>query len=252
MNNIVSRTVSVRGNTDERSDDPSCKRTRRISSVRSQAWTSRSFTIFGGAEQFKLTGSIQCINSISRSLFNQRLLEALSPSIKTRFNTKLSHIDFRSNRAWGISVQVNVQPGQEAEDSRAESSKDARRINVDEVDEHGTPFDLIIGCDGGWSKVRNEMTRVERHVSDIVPLVCGLIEMSRIDFSQSYIQHAYIELHMPADPLKPGGHAMDPNHLHIWPQHKFMLIGLPNKVSRVSTPFLTFFPTFFPTRQRCR
>ena len=51
-----------------------------------------------------------------------------------------------------------------------------------------------------------------------------------IDFSQSFIPHAYIELHMPADPTKPGGFAIDPNHLHIWPRHDFMLIGLPNKV----------------------
>jgi len=53
----------------------------------------------------------------------------------------------------------------------------------------------------------------------------------RIDFSQSFIPHAYIELHMPADPKKPGGFAIDPNHLHIWPRHAFMLIALPNKVS---------------------
>lgn len=53
----------------------------------------------------------------------------------------------------------------------------------------------------------------------------------RIDFSQSFIPHAYIELHMAADPSKPGGFAMPPNHLHIWPRHKFMLIALPNKVS---------------------
>lgn len=51
-----------------------------------------------------------------------------------------------------------------------------------------------------------------------------------IDFSQSFIPHAYIELHMDADPSKPGGFAMPPNHLHIWPRHKFMLIALPNKV----------------------
>jgi kynurenine 3-monooxygenase len=36
---------------------------------------------------------------------------------------------------------------------------------------------------------------------------------------------------MEADASKPGGFAMPPNHLHIWPRHKFMLIALPNKVS---------------------
>lgn len=34
---------------------------------------------------------------------------------------------------------------------------------------------------------------------------------------------------MPPDPTKPGGFAIDPNHLHIWPRHAFMLIALPNK-----------------------
>lgn len=55
--------------------------------------------------------------------------------------------------------------------------------------------------------------------------------MFRIDFSQSFIPHAYIELHMPSNPALPGGYAMNKNHLHIWPRHAFMLIGLPNKVS---------------------
>jgi len=38
---------------------------------------------------------------------------------------------------------------------------------------------------------------------------------------------------MPPDPSKPDGFAMPPNHLHIWPRQKFMLIALPNKVSQV-------------------
>jgi kynurenine 3-monooxygenase len=29
-------------------------------------------------------------------------------------------------------------------------------------DAEGTAFDLVIGCDGSWSKVRSEMMRVER------------------------------------------------------------------------------------------
>lgn len=35
---------------------------------------------------------------------------------------------------------------------------------------------------------------------------------------------------MPPDPTKPGGFAMPPNHLHIWPRQSFMLIALPNTV----------------------
>lgn len=64
---------------------------------------------------------------------------------------------------------------------------------------------------------------LENDIAEINPL--------RLDFSQSFIPHAYIELHMPADPSKPGGYAIDKNHLHIWPRHSFMLIALPNKVS---------------------
>ena len=54
--------------------------------------------------------------------------------------------------------------------------------------------------------------------------------MTRVNFSQDFISHAYIELHMPPDSTRPGGFAMEPNHLHIWPRHSFMLIALPNKV----------------------
>jgi len=60
--------------------------------------------------------------------------------------------------------------------------------------------------------------------------------LCRMDFSQSFIPHAYIELHMPADPTKPGGFAIDKNHLHIWPRHAFMLIALPNKVCFLTIP----------------
>ncbi|OCF33318.1 kynurenine 3-monooxygenase [Kwoniella heveanensis BCC8398] len=131
----------------------------------------------------------QCINSIGRPLLNQRLVESLPDTIKLRFNTKLSRIDFDRKQAYGSSPEYK------------------------EADDIGTGFDLIIGADGSWSKVRTAMMRME----------------SRIDFSQSFIPHAYIELHMPADPTKPGGYAIDKNHLHIWPRHSFMLIGLPNK-----------------------
>ena len=96
----------------------------------------------------------QCINSISRPILNQRLLEALPDSIKTRFNTKLARVDFKKRVAWGQSTAQDVRPGQEAglqADTKAETQ-----------DSDGTPFDLIIGCDGSWSKVRSELMRVER------------------------------------------------------------------------------------------
>lgn len=59
---------------------------------------------------------------------------------------------------------------------------------------------------------------------------------SRIDFSQSFIPYTYIELHMPA--LPNGEPAIGKNYLHIWPRHSYMLIALPNQVSRVPTTLL--------------
>jgi kynurenine 3-monooxygenase len=53
-----------------------------------------------------------------------------------------------------------------------------------------------------------------------------------MNFQQEYIQHSYCELTIP--PARGGNNestfAMAPNHLHIWPRHRFMLIALPNKV----------------------
>lgn len=56
-----------------------------------------------------------------------------------------------------------------------------------------------------------------------------------MDYQQEYIPHEYMELRMPAAHGEDGGEifALDPNHLHIWPRHSFMLMGLPNKVRRL-------------------
>lgn len=54
-----------------------------------------------------------------------------------------------------------------------------------------------------------------------------------MDFQQEYIPHEYLELKIPAgtDNRNDPVFLLDPNHLHIWPRHSFMLIALPNKVS---------------------
>jgi len=53
-----------------------------------------------------------------------------------------------------------------------------------------------------------------------------------MDYSQQYISHAYLELTIPPRVNDKGEEefAMDPNHLHIWPRHSFMMIALPNRV----------------------
>ncbi len=70
-------------------------------------------------------------------------------------------------------------------------------------------FDQIIGADGAFSPVRGAMQITERY-----------------DYQQSYIEHGYKELTIPAS--KDGSFQLEKNSLHIWPRESFMLIALPN------------------------
>jgi kynurenine 3-monooxygenase len=71
--------------------------------------------------------------------------------------------------------------------------------------------DTVIATDGAGSAVRQAMMN-------------GGID--RFDFSQSWLEHGYKELHVP--PGANGEFQLDKNALHIWPRHKFMMIALPN------------------------
>ncbi|PCH38088.1 FAD/NAD(P)-binding domain-containing protein [Wolfiporia cocos MD-104 SS10] len=134
----------------------------------------------------------QCINSIGRSFLNEDLLtEALRiPNIRVFFRHKVSSIDF-----------------------------DGRIMSIHDLDAEKdieVLFDFCVGSDGSYSIVRRQLMRVVR-----------------MDYQQEYIPHDYLELKMPAGPaVDIGGdptYLLDPNHLHIWPRHTFMLIALPNK-----------------------
>ncbi|MFN8776178.1 MAG: FAD-dependent oxidoreductase [Flavobacteriales bacterium] len=83
-------------------------------------------------------------------------------------------------------------------------------------------FDRIFGTDGAFSAVRSRMQR-----------------MDRFDYSQSYLNHGYKELEIPAQP--DGTHRMRKDVLHIWPRQDFMMIALPNvDGSFTCTLFLAF------------
>ena len=69
--------------------------------------------------------------------------------------------------------------------------------------------DLIIGADGAFSSVRNQMVEQYDH-----------------DFNYNKIEHDYKELHIPAG--KNGAFLLDKNALHIWPRGEFMIIALAN------------------------
>lgn len=47
------------------------------------------------------------------------------------------------------------------------------------------------------------------------------------DYSQSFIEHGYLELSIP--PTAAGNWAMSEQYLHIWPRGNFMMIALPNR-----------------------
>ncbi|HEX8267865.1 MAG TPA: NAD(P)/FAD-dependent oxidoreductase [Pyrinomonadaceae bacterium] len=71
--------------------------------------------------------------------------------------------------------------------------------------------DVLIAADGAGSAVRNAM------LNGGVP---------RFNFSQSWLEHGYKELHIP--PGDDGGFLMEKNALHIWARRAFMMIALPN------------------------
>jgi kynurenine 3-monooxygenase len=70
-------------------------------------------------------------------------------------------------------------------------------------------YDRLLGTDGAFSAVRNRMMRLDR-----------------FDYSQTYLEHGYKELEIPANP--DGTHQMRHDCLHIWPRGEFMMIALPN------------------------
>lgn len=132
----------------------------------------------------------QCINSIDRTLLNEGLLEEASA-------TPNIHLNFE-HKVLSADFDQRVlflRDGNSGTDVRVK-------------------FDLCIAADGSYSIIRRQLMRVVR-----------------MNFQQEYIPHEYIELKMPAGHDEHGNPAflLDPNHLHIWPRHSFMLIALPNK-----------------------
>jgi len=74
---------------------------------------------------------------------------------------------------------------------------------------HAVQAEIVIGCDGSASAIRNEM-----------------LKMPRFNFSQHYLDYGYKELTIPSGPS--DKHLLERNALHIWPRGNYMLIALPN------------------------
>ena len=105
--------------------------------------------------------------------------------------------------------QIRMRFGVEIEDIDLEGKRVAMR-SADNRRKHWLQGRLIIGADGTNSIVRDHMLRY-----------------ARISYAQDFLDYGYKELLIPAN--ADGSHRLDPNALHIWPRHKYMLIALPNQ-----------------------
>ncbi|KAE8269533.1 hypothetical protein A4X09_0g2819 [Tilletia walkeri] len=136
------------------------------------------------------------IHSVDRSRLSQLLLARAEahPAIRVRWGCVLQDVHFE-------------QDGVELEFEHTTSGLEEEKKEI--IKERA---DMVIGCDGMHSVVR-------RSLNNYQPL----------DVSQTYIDSAYLELHIPAPrSTEEGGWPLSPNHLHIWPRNSFMLIALPN------------------------
>jgi kynurenine 3-monooxygenase len=81
---------------------------------------------------------------------------------------------------------------------------DGQRINSD----------TVIATDGAGSAVRQALEK----------------RLASFHSSSDFLDHGYKELHIPPHDGDGefGKFAMEPNSLHIWPRHQFMMIALPN------------------------
>ncbi len=99
---------------------------------------------------------------------------------------------------------------------------DLHLFDEDNKEKLSKSADFIFGADGAFSAIRNSLQKT--------PL---------FNYSQSYLEHGYKELTIPA--TSSGDYALDHESLHIWPRGQFMLIALPNlDKSFTCTLFLPF------------
>jgi len=126
----------------------------------------------------------EVIHSISRAELNISLMNAAEDrGVKISFQQRCTGMNFKSG-----SLAV-----------RDERSGVVRTLEAD----------IVIGCDGSASAIRDQM-----------------LQLSRFNFSQEYLDYGYKELTIRAG--SDGKHLLETNALHIWPRGNYMLIGLPN------------------------
>lgn len=86
-------------------------------------------------------------------------------------------------------------------------------VKEGDLPETTVQFDLVVGADGAYSKVRDY-----------------LLQSHRVNFTRTYVKHGYKELNIPPAMVNNElTFALEPhNGLHIWPRGEFMMVALPN------------------------
>jgi kynurenine 3-monooxygenase len=126
----------------------------------------------------------EVINSISRAELNVALMNAAeAQGVAIHFDQRCIGFEMKSG-----ALRLRH------EESRQETTLESN---------------VVIGCDGSASAIRQEM-----------------LKLNRFNFSQQYLDYGYKELTIPSKPN--GSHALEKHALHIWPRGSFMLIALPN------------------------
>ncbi len=169
----------------------------------------------------------RCINSISRVGLNVALIQAADACNNVRMHFEHKCIALNLDRpAVTLETHCSVHDSKSRDTAHA-VTKLRRRVKEITVDS-----DIVLSADGAFSVVRSEMQRIDR-----------------FNVSQTYLEHGYKELSIPA--TSAGDFAMEPHALHIWPRRSFMMIALPNPDRTFTcTLFLAFEgPTSFATLQ---
>jgi len=126
----------------------------------------------------------QCIYSVSRVLMNLLMMNlAENNGANLFFNEKCIDVDFKNTQV------------------KFENTLTKKHTNV--------KSDFIIGADGAFSKVREQMVKKYNH-----------------QYNYNEIDHDYKELLIPAGTN--GSYLIEKNALHIWPRGEFMLMALAN------------------------
>lgn len=163
----------------------------------------------------------QSIYSVSRRFLNQRLLDLASSheNVNISFHHKSLFVDFESMKVDFVVRQPTngVIPGTPLHHYNSER----KTISAD----------VIVGCDGAYSSVRK-----------------SLMKVLRMNYSQEYIDHGYLELTIPA--TNDDNFAMEVNFLHIWPRDEFMMIALPNQDKSFTVTLFMPFEKFESIKSR--